>query len=93
MSEDSIPPSKSSLSRSVHSSAAGAQSSDVPTVPTLALVPWKPVFDGFGRVLLAGLGQAAEEGSQSQAAGLAQASAYALIDISCIVLTVIDMPY
>ena len=89
MSDDSISPSKSNRSRSVYSSAAGVECPDVSAVSIL--VSWKPGFDVFDLVLLAG--QAAEEGSQWQAAGLAQASAYALIGIYYIVLSAIDMPH
>ena len=89
LSEDSISPSKSNPSRSVYESIASVECSDVSSVSILVL--WKPVFDGFDRVLLAG--QATEEGSQWQAAGLAQASAYALIDIYYIVLSGLEVPH
>ena len=89
MGGDSISPSKSNRSRSVFSSTAGVESSDVSAVSIL--VPWKPSFDRFDRVLLAG--QASEEGSQWQAAGLAQASSYGLIDFYYIVLSAIDAPH
>ena len=88
MGDDSISPSKSNPSRSVDSGAAGVECSDASAVSVL--VPWKLMFDGFDRVLLAG--QAAEDGSQWQVAWHAQASAYALVDIYYIVRSVIDVP-